>query len=189
MRIGYVIFTSGSTGPPKAVLHYYKAFVPLLLETIHKFQISTSDVGILHMPGHWMRGISGQIMFLLSGCRLEYAYGIWTPKWMWQQVLTGRVTCMLNGASDYRKLTDYYESHLRHLPPAQLVPYTVGLRSLRLPCIGGTPLAKSIWDAWNSIDGSQPLINDYGSTETFNLMTTFPADRSLPTVSIVVSFV
>ena len=96
---------------------------------------------------------------------------------MWQQLRTGRITCSLDRAGDIRALIDYYEEQIANLGVEEVEKFTTGLRAFRLPLIGGFPVARSIWDSWNRIKGSHCLINDYGSTETFNMMCTFPADK------------
>lgn len=62
--------------------------------------------------------------------------------------------------------------------------FTTGLRAFKLPLIGRFPVAWSIWDSWNRIRGSHCLINDYGSTETFNMMCSFPADKGSQAVCV-----
>lgn len=39
----------------------------------------TEDIGIFHITPRRMKGLSGQIMFLISGASIEYAYGRWSP--------------------------------------------------------------------------------------------------------------
>ena len=176
LRIGWALFTSGTTSFPKAVLHYRKAFMPVLLDHINRFQLTEEDVGIMQVAGHWMRGLSGQLMFLLAGSHLEYVHDAWTTKWMWDRMGKSPVTCFLGKARDFYGLAVYYERHLKHLPAEQLAPFTIGLQALRLPVTAGVPLKNTIFDAWNCIEGSNPLINEYGSTETFNLMAAYPEE-------------
>lgn len=183
LRIGWLLFTSGTTSVPKAVLHYRKAFVPVLLDHIDRFKLTGEDVGIMQVAGHWMRGVSGQLMFLLAGSHIEYIHDNWTAKWMWERMSISPVTCFLGKARDFYALAAYHEEHLRHLPAKQLVPYTAGLRNLRLPISAGVPLTSTIRDAWNWMEGHNPLINEYGSTETFNLMAVCPEDSSLSPAS------
>lgn len=112
---GYVMFTSGTSGRPKGVLHRRGAFISTLFETIDRFDMTEEDVGVFHVTPHRMRGLSGQIMFLISGANIEYAYGLWSPPWMCQQLRTGHITCSLDRAGDIRALNDYYEEHIANL--------------------------------------------------------------------------
>lgn len=182
--IGYVMFTSGTSGRPKGVLHRRGAFISTLFDTIDRFGMTEEDIGVFHITPHRMRGLSAQIMFLISGASIEYAYGLWSPSWMWQQLRTGRITCSLDRAGDIRALIDYYKDHIANLGVEEVENFTPGLRAFRLPLIGGFPVARSIWDSWNRIRGSHCLINDYGSTETFNMMCSFPADKGSQAVCV-----
>jgi acyl-coenzyme A synthetase/AMP-(fatty) acid ligase len=182
LRIGWLLFTSGTTSVPKAVLHYRKAFIPVLLDHIERFKLTEDDVGIMQVAGHWMRGVSGQLMFLLSGSQIEYIHDDWTAKWMWERMSISPVTCFLGKARDFYALAAYHKDHLKYLAPKQLMPYTTGLRNLRLPISAGVPLTGTVRDAWNCMEGHNHLINEYGSTETFNMMAMCPGEPSISAV-------
>lgn len=52
------------------------------VESIAGLKLTEHDVCVLQVAAHWMRGVCGQIMFLLAGARTEFMSGIWTPQWM-----------------------------------------------------------------------------------------------------------
>ncbi|OTA07292.1 acyl-CoA synthetase [Trichoderma parareesei] len=152
-----VLFTSGTTGLPKGVL------LPRKMFHFTDAPPSQEVVYLASCPVHWVGG-TGLIDSVLVGEKLHMMKSGSEPKDFWEILRGGRITDMSVSPTLLRRLIEYYDDEVHHLPEEERKAYINGSQSLKSVFTSGSMLNPSLAQRFNDLTGTH-IRNGYGITE------------------------
>jgi malonyl-CoA/methylmalonyl-CoA synthetase len=162
-----VIFTSGTTGPPKAVVKRRAAVYGAALAVSHHYGLGEDDVVLHTLPVHHASGIGLTLLpFLFSGGCVEFQIGGFETGSLWERWRQGGLTFFSGVPSIYLKMMQYYEDHLKELPPHQRNEYISGAKQFRGLLCGTSTLSRPLQQKWTDLRDGRRILTRYGGTES-----------------------
>lgn len=160
-----VIFTSGTTGPPKgSVMRRGYTFEGALAVADH-YHVTQDDTLLHVLPVHHATGLGIMFFpFLISGAKIEFRSGSFSPEWTWERWRKGGLTFFSGVPTIYMRMKRHFESVISRRSQAEVDEYIAGARRLRACLCGTSALPKPIADFWTDILDKKILLR-YGATE------------------------
>ncbi|MBP2476770.1 acyl-CoA synthetase (AMP-forming)/AMP-acid ligase II/acyl-CoA reductase-like NAD-dependent aldehyde dehydrogenase [Crossiella equi] len=160
-----IAWSSGTTGEPKGIVRSGKSFLGNIERTQQRMNYTEHDVLMPLLPFSHQYGLSLVLLWWVARCsllvapytRLDHAVE-----------LAGRYRATVVDATPatYHTLLKLVERR----PEA-----AAGLREVRMWCVGGAPLDRTLADKFTTATG-QPLLDGYGSTEVGNIALAAPGN-------------
>ncbi|KAJ6000799.1 hypothetical protein N7481_001208 [Penicillium waksmanii] len=154
------LFSSGTTGPPKGIVHALRYF------TAHMGPLPQEPgMALSHRPMQYGASLTAAVNAILRGMQLEILTPDAGPYQIWERLRQGGVTNLAGSVGFWVGLMEYFEQNLDGLPEEAKMPYTDGVRSLRVANCSGAMAMPTTKRFWKSMRG-QPLQMVWGSTES-----------------------
>ena len=183
-KAALVLFTSGTTRAPKGVLHTRQSIYNGAKQGQEAWDLRPEDLFLQFQLVHWSGGISFMLSVLLAGGCIEHCKTVFSPSWFWDRMEKGNVTFFSSTPPMYLKLAQYFQEHVENGPVAEKERKLQGLRRVRVMTTGSDAASSSNLDFWQALRGGQPLVSNYGTTETTVWTTTTDWESTQPVAPV-----
>ncbi|GAA4867632.1 aldehyde dehydrogenase family protein [Saccharopolyspora cebuensis] len=160
-----ITWSSGTEGPAKGIVRSGGSFVDNIDRSRRRMRYRTDDALLPLLPFSHQYGLSVVLLWWRVGCSLLVA--------PYHRVDHALEFAARGGATavDAAPMTYHTALNLMRNRPALLE----ALRSVRMWCVGGSPLGAALAERFRRVTG-RPLLDGYGSTETGNIALAAPDD-------------